>query len=224
MDLSERIGRYCERLGPEFWAEPFNAISNAAFLLAAIAGYFIWLSHGSRDRAALILIAVAFSVGIGSFLFHTFMTPWSYLADVIPIAVFIASYLLLALHRFLRFGLVMSVVLLAVFEAITVLTLRSFPPAFLNRAVGYVPALVALILIGGTLLSRNAGDKSAAAGRALLLAAMLFAISLFFRTVDLALCNAFPAGTHFLWHIFNALVIFVLLHAAILHGPEKAGR
>ena len=26
---------YCERLGPEFWAEPLNAISNGGFIVAA---------------------------------------------------------------------------------------------------------------------------------------------------------------------------------------------
>jgi hypothetical protein len=27
-----------------------------------------------------------------------------------------------------------------------------------------------------------------------------------------------PIGTHFLWHICNAIVLYLLAHAAILHG------
>lgn len=36
---------YCERLGPSFWAEPFNAVTNASFLIAA---WFAWRLIGHR--------------------------------------------------------------------------------------------------------------------------------------------------------------------------------
>ena len=31
---TRQIDIYCERLGPGFWAEPVNALSNGAFLVA----------------------------------------------------------------------------------------------------------------------------------------------------------------------------------------------
>ena len=37
MDWSAPIDAYCERLGPQFWAEPVNAATNGAFLIAALA-------------------------------------------------------------------------------------------------------------------------------------------------------------------------------------------
>ncbi|MGT2481909.1 hypothetical protein ACU4GR_30605 [Methylobacterium oryzae CBMB20] len=37
MNWFEPVSAYCERGGPHFWAEPANALSNAAFLLAAAA-------------------------------------------------------------------------------------------------------------------------------------------------------------------------------------------
>ena len=39
------------------------------------------------------------------------------------------------------------------------------------------------------------------------------------RTADLALCPAFPLGTHFAWHILNAVVLCVLLHTAMAARP-----
>jgi hypothetical protein len=54
------------------------------------------------------------------------------------------------------------------------------------------------------------------------LAAAVFVISLAFRTVDRAVCGTFPLGTHFIWHLLNAVVLFVLLRAAIRFEP-KAG-
>ncbi len=223
MDFSERMGRYCERFGPGFWDEPFNAISNIAFIIAALAGFWLWRKRGGRDLPVLLLIVVAFSVGVGSFMFHTHATQWSWFADVIPIAIFIAGYLFLALYRFAGISFISSLLLVAAFEAVTVLTLRFVPPAFLNRAAGYFLALFALILVGAPLFFHKTSSKAQReAGRGLLIAAVLFAISLFMRTIDIYICAAIPIGTHFLWHVFNALVIFVLLRTAILHGPGKA--
>ena len=39
MDWTRQIDNYCERLSPDFWAEPWNAVTNAFFILAAVAGY-----------------------------------------------------------------------------------------------------------------------------------------------------------------------------------------
>ena len=36
MDLMQAIDGYCERTGPEYWSEPVNAVTNAAFLIAAL--------------------------------------------------------------------------------------------------------------------------------------------------------------------------------------------
>jgi hypothetical protein len=48
-------------------------------------------------------------------------------------------------------------------------------------------------------------------------------LSLALRTIDAAACDTFPLGTHFLWHIFNAAVLYVLLRTAIREsGSETA--
>ncbi|MFT7390517.1 MAG: hypothetical protein ACI9ZH_000740, partial [Paracoccaceae bacterium] len=36
MDPMQAIDAYCERLGPQFWAEPVNAATNLAFLIGAL--------------------------------------------------------------------------------------------------------------------------------------------------------------------------------------------
>jgi hypothetical protein len=40
-------------------------------------------------------------------------------------------------------------------------------------------------------------------------------VSLALRTADFAVCDAFPPGTHFIWHVLNATVLYVLLRTAI---------
>ncbi|WP_210248475.1 ceramidase domain-containing protein [Methylobacterium sp. WL103] len=102
MDWFEPIGAFCERDGAAFWAEPVNALSNAAFLVAAVAAHR--RARAADDRAGVALALLTAVVGIGSFLFHTLAVRWAMLADVVPIAVFIHAYFYLAMVRFLRFG------------------------------------------------------------------------------------------------------------------------
>jgi hypothetical protein len=101
MDWSQPIDLYCERTDASFWSEPANAVSNVAFLIAAAAAFVRWRRGDRGDWPALTLIGVVTAVGIGSFTFHTVATRGAVLADVVPIAVFIYGYLLLALRRFL---------------------------------------------------------------------------------------------------------------------------
>jgi hypothetical protein len=211
------VDNYCERLDPGFWAEPLNALSNGAFILAAASGFHLWRRAGTRDWPGLWLIAMAVSVGIGSFLFHTFANRWSLLADVLPIAAFIYSYFLLAMRRYLHLGPAVAFLATAVFAAFNMSFDRIWfgllPGVSLNGSVGYIPAALALLAVGA--LCRAAGEK--AAGNSLLLAAGLFGLSLAFRSMDAASCAALPVGTHFLWHGLNGLVLAVLMRAAILH-------
>ena len=215
------IDSYCERLGPGFWAEPVNAVSNGAFLLAAAHAFWVWTSRPDKDWPALWLITVSAVVGIGSFLFHTFAGRWSLLADVLPIAVFIYSYFLLAIRRYLRLGIFAAVALTFAYAAFNVsftgLWLSAFPGVSLNGSVGYLPALMALIGVG--IACQLLHGK--APGWQLLWAASIFALSLVFRSIDSAVCSALPLGTHALWHMLNALVLWILMIAALAYVPEE---
>jgi hypothetical protein len=47
-------------------------------------------------------------------------------------------------------------------------------------------------------------------------------VSLAFRTADLPLCATLPSGTHFLWHILNAAVLYSLVRTMMRHGRRIA--
>ena len=104
VDWTRQIDGYCERLGPGFWAEPLNAATNAAFILAALLGLWLACRSGRLDGPVNWLVAVTLAVGTGSFLFHTYATAWAALADTGPIALFILSYIAIAMNRFAGFG------------------------------------------------------------------------------------------------------------------------
>jgi hypothetical protein len=208
---STPIDLYCERLDPSFWAEPVNAVSNIAFLIAAWAAFRLWRRDSKDDPAILALIIMAAVVGFGSFAFHTLATRGAMLLDVIPIGIFIYSYFLFALRRFLALSWPVALALFVGFIALSTGLASWVPREFLNGATGYLPALAALIVIGWF-------KRYSAAGQGMLMAAAAFVASLIFRIIDLDVCSAVPFGTHFLWHILNATVIYLVLKGAVGDG------
>ncbi len=213
MDWRAPVIDYCERQSPAFWAEPANAVSNFAFIIAAAAAFLLWRRRSGADYPALALIIVTALVGVGSFIFHTIATRGAMLLDVIPIAIFIYGYFLLALRRYFRLPTASAAAITLAFAAFSsfVGTIEA-----LNGSVAYLPALAALTIFAALLWSRRQSETARALGAA----ALLFAISLVFRTIDRAICPVFPLGAHFVWHLLNACVLWILLRAAIRAGPR----
>lgn len=229
MDWTTPVDIYCERLAPGFWAEPVNAISNAAFLIAAI-----WAGIEARRRAepnplVWLLIVLAACIGIGSFLFHTFANKWSELADVGPIWTFVALYCLVAAARLGRVQpgrVVIAAVALTGLIALILAMGEGQPPADppgaaaghghshapdpFNGSLQYLPAVIALAIFAIiTQIRRHPLRRWVQA------AGVVFLISLVMRTIDRDICTAIPLGTHFLWHLLNGLLIGLVLQILI---------
>ncbi len=217
--MDRAIDLYCERLGPGLWAEPLNAVTNLAFILAGIllvAALRRAEPPVRRDPAILGLVALVFLVGIGSGLFHTFATVWAVLADVIPVALFILLYMYLALYRFAALPLWGALIGVAI-----VLVLVAVMPLVFGFSVStYGVALAAMLGVGGFLHFKRRHP----AGRPILAAAGVFALSLAFRTADLPLCAALPVGTHFLWHLLNAVVLYSLTRTMMAAGMARGAK
>lgn len=224
----QQIYSYCERgASPAFWAEPLNAASNGAFHLAALAGFVVWAAAPRRRAVDLALIVLVFVIGTGSFLFHTLATRWAAVADTAPIGIFMVGYLAYALKRWVGFGWLLTLLSLVVFFIMLWQSsvVRCDGGPCLNGSVAYFPALGALLLIGAYLAARRHP-----AGVYLFSAAAIFAVSLTFRSIDKMICPqtvisiidaSRPSGTHFLWHILNATLLFLLLLAALRHGDRR---
>ncbi|TXN72053.1 ceramidase domain-containing protein [Methylobacterium sp. WL6] len=226
MDWFEPIAGYCERGSPAFWAEPVNAVSNAAFLVAGTVAFRRARTVDDRPAAALALLTAI--VGVGSFLFHTLAVRWAMLADVVPIAVFIHAYFFLAMVRFLRFGLVAAAAATLAFAGFGFGLVPALDAAagrsvetLTNGSVDYLPAVLALL--GVALGLRWLGDPSPT-GERLVALALLFGVSLALRTMDRSVCARVPVGTHFLWHLLNAGILCGLVVAAVRHRAASRRR
>lgn len=211
-ESTTRFG-YCERLSGDFWAEPLNAVSNGAFILAALAGLLLYLREKRGDWPPALLIGLVFAIGIGSFLFHTMPQRWTLLADVIPIQLFAFFYFGLALRRFLGLSLAAAVIGTLLFLGASFALSAGLAPLLPSAArgsAGYASFVLALFGVAAALWQR---DRASA--RLIGAAALVFAVSLTLRSLDAALCQSVPFGTHFLWHVLNATVLYLLLRVAV---------
>ena len=89
MDWFEQVDGYCERTDFSYWSEPINAATNLVFIIAALV---LW-RRSTGVPMARVLSVILFATGFGSFLFHTHATLWASVADVVPIGIFILTYL-----------------------------------------------------------------------------------------------------------------------------------
>lgn len=212
MNWSDTIDNYCERLGPDFWAEPVNALSNAAFILVAI----VMLRRVHGDKGATVLGAILLIIGIGSFLFHTFAQTWAALADVLPILAFILVYIYLATCRFWAAPWHTGLMVAVCYIPFTAMLSAGLGPLIggLNGSLGYVP-VVLVILLYALMLSKRAAKTA----RGLAFGAGILAVSLSLRTLDTDICARLPLGTHFMWHILNAIMLGWMIH--VLHSHPR---
>jgi hypothetical protein len=215
MDWMAPIDLYCERMAHGLWAEPINAISNIAFLVAAGVCFAFLKRRGRSDPPVLALIAIVTAIGLGSFLFHIFANGWSLIADIAPITLFIYFYLGLALRRFFAFRWPATIGVLALFLALSWPIEALLSPLLVGSA-GYVPPLAAMAVIGVALAVRRH-----AAAPFVLAAAGIFLISLTLRTLDAPLCGLISIGTHWLWHLLNAATLATLILAALTPSNQR---
>ena len=219
MDWFKPADIYCERMNAAFWAEPVNAISNVAFVLAAIVLY----TH--RQQPARLLGTLILLIGIGSFLFHTFANRITGFLDVFFIGVYLVTYAWLWPKWVQGSGpltqlISVAALLLAVASSVlSVATLEhiwpNLPPGSYLGAWFYVIGLATLC----------AKDRQKASFW-LWTTAGLFLVSMTARQLDMPLCEQL-GGTHWIWHVVNAMVLFVsaraLLAGATQQGAPRTG-
>lgn len=197
MDWLAAVDGYCERVGPGYWAEPVNAMTNAAFLIAAAV---MWGRVRGLGRA---MCAVLAAIGVGSYLFHTHANPLTGLMDVLPIGVFILLYLFAASRDMLGMkGWQAGLATAAFVPYAAVVTPLFGALPFFEVSAMYWPVPMLILAYAGLMARR-----SPATARGLALGAGILVVSLVFRSLDEAVCGAFPVGTHFLWHVLNGIML-----------------
>ncbi|MEL6680951.1 MAG: ceramidase domain-containing protein, partial [Pseudomonadota bacterium] len=200
----EQMDNYCERTDLTFWSEPLNAITNAAFLIAALVVFLILRRDGRMDWGLGLSLLVLTAIGIGSFLFHTFATRWASTADVTPILLYIMVYLYHIGTRLFDLRWWWGLAMALGFIPYSFVVVSALQPVVgsLNGSIAYMPVPIGLLIFAGLLWG-----KRPEVAKGFLIGIAILCLSLFARTVDEALCTAFPVGTHIFWHILNGIML-----------------
>ncbi len=207
--MNDYIDNYCERLEPGLWAEPLNAVTNAAFLVAAFLAWLLARRENAVNVQTVILIALIAMIGVGSALFHTFATTLTLLSDVFPILLFQIAFIWFYSLFVMKLSVIKAAGLFGVFMVLTVLAEKA-PAHILNGSLGYGPAILFLFGFGIWHWRTKMRERYV-----LLIASIVFMISLASRSVDMAVCDALPFGTHFMWHILNGCVLYLAVRGFI---------
>ena len=213
--MFESIDLYCERTSPAFWAEPVNALTNVLFLVSA---WFSWRyakKQGADSMGVRLLLLLMCAIGIGSFLFHTFATTWARWVDVLPILFFQLLYAWLYCREIIRIRFPFALAIVLGYCVAAVMG-RQFPYV-LNGSLIYAPALMFLLVLGIYHVATRRVERYIVLG-----ATGIFVVALISRTVDNAVCPCFPLGSHFMWHVCNALALYLLMSGLLSNRLEQS--
>ena len=195
---------YCERTSNSFFAEPINLVTNLAFLISAWFSYKMLKTEKLKQSIYYFLPWFIFLIGLGSSSYHSYRNPITLLFDAIPVYIFLGLSLFLLLKKLakntsLTFGLIGLFILLQIFLTVNFSHL-------LNSSIRHIAnAILLLILI--VLAYRKFGKIA----MELFLVFLVYAIGIFFRTIDIPVCPSFVIGTHFLWHLFVAWGAYLIV-------------
>ncbi|MGR3635102.1 MAG: ceramidase domain-containing protein [Shimia sp.] len=201
MQWTQYIDAYCERSGPEYWAEPVNAVTNAAFVIAALT---MWRRvQGPGLGLARALCVILGLIGVGSYLFHTHAVVWAAVADTTPIAAYVLLYIFAANRDFWGMSSLWAFVATLLFFPFAYVLMPMFealPVLGVSAAYLPVPAMITFYAIA---LRKRLPKVS----KGLAIGVVILMVSLAMRSVDARVCTTLPLGTHFLWHILNAVML-----------------
>ena len=208
------VDLYCERLDASFWAEPLNAISNLAFI---VAGFLLWRLRSPRSNLMAILVIL---IGLGSFSFHTYANRLTGLIDVLAIALYLVTFAFLIPKQWSKSSTLIqlgSVLLLIICITFAQLLISHLQLNFIWLPPGlYLGAWLALIIYA--VLTRYFNQPAA---RYLWLAVIVFPSSLMSRQLDMPLCDLI-IGSHWLWHLLNGLTLYLSGYGLCLKKGSKS--
>ncbi len=212
----DTIDAYCERTSATLWAEPVNAITNLAFILAA---WVMWRRSAGLPVARALCVVLA-TIGVGSGLYHIFANGLTASLDVAPILIFILIYVFAAARDFLGLQGWRPWAMVAGFVPYAAVIVPLFSTLrVLGSSAAYAP--VPVLIVGFTVVLWH---KAPATAWGLALGAAIFIVSLIFRTIDMPVCAGFPLGTHFIWHLLNAAMLEVMIEVYCRHLRAAQGK
>lgn len=211
---------YCERTEPGWFAEPLNTAAGLAYFVASWQAWKQLDRERWREQWDLHLLAALIAlVGLASLFWHATGFRWLFWVDAAALTAFAAAYwsvFLVRVPRIRRVGFAVAWLLTGLG---LVFFYRLTPGAVPGSTLAYVPMLV-LLFVALVLALRV--DRRLA--RDLLFAGVIFGLALGVRSLDAVLCTWVVVGTHWLWHLLTAGLLFVLVDGILRHVRTREVR
>lgn len=196
---------YCEYNPHYAIHQPVNFLSNIVFFIVATYFCLHWKNLRWITKSLIIVLII---MGFGSAWFHGWPSTTSIYSDILPTFLFFMLYFAWVLYVGYQWRLWQALLGICLYLLLTVAIMTQVPTHFLDGATGYLFLLLIFVLLAAGLIS-----KAPRISRYLFMAAAVFAISGFFRSIDLRVCQDFPIGTHFIWHLLNPLMLGLLIRS-----------
>ncbi len=211
----------CERkVQNDIYAEPLNVITGIGFFIAAFMVYLHCKNHpevrNERKIDIYIMIFLICLIGVASITFHMVPSKYTELFDIVTIVTFIHVFFYSFVVRVAGLKLFNITIVYLAFLGSTHMLVSQFPNA-MNDSVAYLSSVVAIIFMAFYMRRK----RRSAAG-SYFVASIIGMVSLFFRSIDNFVCDQIPFGTHFIWHILNAFLIFILMKQLVRSINRRA--
>lgn len=200
---------YCERGSLGFFEEPLNAISNIALIFAGLGIYKLLIKNKIQEVEYKALLILVFIIGVGSFLWHVTRNVYALILDAAPVALTFALITYILLSKLIKQKLIALSIALMLIP--TRFFISSFAPTDISGSLirNLINTTSFLLIILWTI--RKYG-RVAFDGLTVL---TVYLVAITARSLDLQVCPTFYIGTHFLWHILNALAIYLAVRLII---------
>lgn len=212
MDWNRYIHLQCERSAPGLFGEPFNTLTGLAFFVVAYCLWNFLQKQPAKPFSLKFLVIMVAMVGCGSMTYHSVSRMWAAVfADVLPIAILACVFFYMLTKHILRLHLIGGLVLLAIFVAVN-LWYRFNHGRGPDGYVSLMPSLLMMFLISIYMFfTKNPSFINFS------LAAITAAIAITFRIMDnySFVCDNFPMGTHWVWHILMAVFFYLVIRETI---------
>ena len=193
---------YCERTSLAVFSEPLNLFTNLCFIISSI---LLLLNKSIKDKKYALLV---FLIGFGSILFHSIPNKLTGFLDILFIIFFILYYIFY-LYKKLNIKTYFSALISITFIIFCFIFGSYFTNTLLGSSSFYLPIIFHLIILYLYFLFNRKIYKHY---NLFLYISILFSCSFLLRSFDLYLCKNFLIGTHFMWHILNAMVLYFLVN------------
>lgn len=215
-------GSDCERIGHGFLAQPTNALSSIAYVVAGV--FLVQRALARRTGPVSLAYGVlVVGIGIGSAAYHGPMPAWGRFAHDASIAAVLAFVAGIDIARARGVTARSGFVIFGVLLGGSAITLAVVPDA--SNALDAV--LVAAAVVGELMVARSSSAGAAGARWVWLVGAMALTVGVALNALgrtDGPLCDpSSPFQLHAVWHVITAFVLW-LYGAAVLEPREQARR